>query len=70
VKKWLSSEYHKLGLYENFKAKIKDLLWNNMKQAHVRANIYNDRYDRSGNESMTEHYTQYASLAANLVSPV
>jgi len=51
----MNTEYHKLASYENLKGKLKDLLWNDMKQVHIRCNIYNDIFDTKGGESMAEH---------------
>jgi hypothetical protein len=41
-----------------------------MRQAQIRCSIYKDRWDRQKNETYTEHYIQYASLASILNPPI
>jgi hypothetical protein len=35
AKNWVSSEYHKLDLYEGFKSQFSKLFWNELEQARV-----------------------------------
>jgi hypothetical protein len=39
TKAWLSAEYRKLGTYEDFRAQITQLLWNDQKQSYSLQNI-------------------------------
>jgi hypothetical protein len=45
---------------------MKVVFWNDMKQAQIRCDIYNDRYDRNENEPKAKYYIRYVSLAASL----
>jgi hypothetical protein len=67
---WVSSEYHKLDSYQDFKSQFSKLFWNELEQAIGRCDIYQGKYDRNDGESMTEHYVRYARLAANLQPPL
>ena len=67
---WVSSEYHKIDSYQSFKMQFSKLFWNELEQSRVRCDIYQGKYDKSGGESMTEHYVRYARLAANLQPPL
>jgi hypothetical protein len=70
TKAWISAEYHKLGSYENFRTQITQLLWNDQKQSNVRCKIFQDKYDKNGEESLAAHYLRYVNLAANLYPPL
>jgi len=67
---WVSSEYHKIDSYQSFKSQLSKLFWNELEQSRDRCDIYQGKYDRNGGESMTDYYVRYASLAANLQSPL
>jgi hypothetical protein len=66
---WVSSKYRKLDSYQGFKSQVSKLFWNELKQARVRCDIYQGKYDRNEGESMTENYVRYVRLAANLLPP-
>ena len=70
TKAWLSAEYYKLGSYENFKTQVTQLLWNDQKQSSIRCKIFQDKYDRNGEETLAAHYLRYVNLAANLHPPL
>ena len=70
TKTWLSAEYHKLGTYENFKTQITQLLWNDQKQSSIRCKIFQDKYNKNGEETLAAHYLRYVNLAANLQPPL
>ena len=70
TKAWLSAEYYKLGTYEYFRAQVTQLLWNDRKQSSIRCKIFQDKYDRNGEETLAAHYLTYMNLAANLHPPL
>jgi Skp family chaperone for outer membrane proteins len=70
TKAWLSAEYYKLGTYENFRTQVAQLLWNDQKQSSIRCKIFQDKYDRDGEETLAAHYLKYVNLAANLHPPL
>jgi hypothetical protein len=70
TKAWLSAEYYKLGTYENFRMQVTQLLWNDQKQSSIRCKIFQDKYDRNGEETLAAHYLRYVNLAANLHPPL
>jgi hypothetical protein len=41
-------------------------LWNNQKQSSIRCKIFQDKFDRDGEETLAAHYLRYVNLAANL----
>ena len=56
TKAWLSAEYYKLGTYENFRTQVTQLLWNDHKQSSIRCRIFQDIFDRNGEETLAAHY--------------
>jgi len=66
TKAWLSAEYYKLDTYQNFKTQVTQLLWNDQKQSSIRCKIFQDKFDRNGEETLAAHYLRYVNLAANL----
>jgi len=70
TKAWLSAEYYKLGTYENFRTQVTQLLWNDQKQSSIRCKIFQDKFDRNGEETLAAHYLRYVNLAANLHPPL
>jgi hypothetical protein len=70
TKAWLSAEYYKLGTYENFRIQVTQLLWNDQKQSRIRCKIFQDKFDRNGEEKLAAHYLRYVNLAANLHPPL
>jgi hypothetical protein len=70
TKAWLSAEYYKLETYENFRTQVTQLLWNDQKQSSIRCKIFQDKFDRNGEETLAAHYLRYVNLAANLHPPL
>jgi hypothetical protein len=70
TKAWLSAEYYKLETYENFKTQVMKLLWNDQKQSGIRCSIFQDKYDKSGGETLAAHYLKYVNMAAYLHPPL
>jgi hypothetical protein len=70
TKAWLSAEYYELGTYENFRTLVTQLLWNDQKQTSIRCKIFQDKYDRNGEETLAAHYLRYANFATNLHPPL
>jgi len=70
IKAWLSAEYYKLVTYQNFRAQVTQLLWNDQKQSSIRCKIFQDKFYRNGEETLAAHYQRYVNLAANLHSPL
>jgi len=70
TKAWLSAEYYKLGSYENFSTQVTQLLWNDHKKSSIRCRIFQDIFDRNGEETEAAHYLRYVNLAENLHPPL
>jgi len=70
TKAWLSAEYYKFGTYENFRTQVTQLLWNDQKQSSIRCKIFQDKFDRNGEETLAAHYLRYVNLATNLYPPL
>jgi len=56
TKAWLSAEYYKLGKHENFRKQVTQVMWNDQKQSSIRCKIFQDKYDRNGEETLAAHY--------------
>ena len=52
--------------YQNFRTQVTQLLWNDQKQSSIRCKIFQDKFDRNGEETLAAHYLRYVNLAANL----
>ena len=70
AKSWMQAVYHDLHSYDEFKQKLTQLLWNEVRQSSVRVSIFQDRYDRRSEKTMQSHFPKYAGLAANLQPPL
>jgi len=57
-------------MYENFRTQATQLLWNDQKQSSIRCKIFQDKFDRNGEETLAAHYLRYVNLAANLHPPL
>jgi hypothetical protein len=70
AKAWLSAEYYKLETFGNFRTQATQLLWNDQKQSSIRCKIFQDKFDRNGEETLAAHYLRHVNLAANLHPPL
>jgi hypothetical protein len=67
TKAWLSARYNELRTYENFRTQVTKLLWNDQKQSNICCKIFQDKYDRNGEETLAAHYLRYVNFAANMM---
>jgi hypothetical protein len=65
-KQWFTSVYKDLQDYSHFKKAFTELLWSPQIQSQVRAQLYQDRYDKSSGESLSFHFLMYSMTATNL----
>jgi len=70
AKQWFATVYDTVGSYENFKTAFANLLWGQTRQAQIRCSIYQDHWERRSDETYTEHYIRYASMATMLNLPL
>jgi hypothetical protein len=63
---WLSAVAPHIQNYEQFKLAFRRNLWSTNKQSIVKCSIYQDRYQKGSNLSMSEHFLKYAVLASYL----
>jgi hypothetical protein len=66
TQQWVVTIYKELRSYDHFKQAITELLWSAQIQSQVRYSIYQDRFNKSGDESLSAHFLRYAMIAANL----
>jgi len=66
TQQWVVTIYKELRSYDHFKQVITELLWSPENQSQVRCSIYQDRFNKSGDESLSAHFLRYATMAANL----
>jgi hypothetical protein len=65
-KQWLAAISHTLTNYEQFKSAFAKNYWSQSHQNLVKCSIYQDKYDRQSNLSMSSHFIKYAVLASYL----
>ena len=51
VRQWVNTIYREIKDYDHFKQAITELLWNPQVQSHIRCSIYQDRFNRNGEDS-------------------
>jgi hypothetical protein len=66
AKQWFTAIYKDLVSYEHFKRAITELLWNPQIQSRTRCALYQDRFDKGKDESMSAHFLRYSVITANL----
>jgi hypothetical protein len=71
TQQWLVTIYKDLRSYDHFKQAVTEMLWSPQIQSQVRCLIYQDRFNKSGDESMSAHFfLRYAMIAANLTPKI
>jgi hypothetical protein len=65
---WLSAVAPHIQNYEQFKLTFRRNFWSASKQSIVKCSIYQDRYQKCSNLSMSEHFLKCAVLASYLSS--
>jgi hypothetical protein len=65
-KQWLAAISHTLTNYEQFKSAFAKDHWSQSHQNLVNCRIYQDKYYRQSNLSMSSHFIKYAVLASYL----
>jgi hypothetical protein len=60
AKRWLQSVQADLKDYDEFKTGFTELLWNASIQAEIRSSVYQDKYDRSSGETLSDHFLKYS----------
>jgi hypothetical protein len=53
AKQWFTAVHKDLVSYDHFKKSITELLWNPQIQSQVRISLYQDKFDKSKNETMS-----------------
>jgi hypothetical protein len=65
-KQWLETVSHKLTDYGDFKAAFLQVWWSAAQQSLARCNLYQGRYNRQSNLTLSGHFLQYATLGSYL----
>jgi hypothetical protein len=56
VRQWVTTIYKEIKDYDHFKQAISELLWGPQVQSQVRCSIYQDKFDRTGDDSLSAHF--------------
>jgi hypothetical protein len=56
TQQWVVTIYKELRYYNHFKQAIVELLWSPQIQSQVRCSIYQDKFNKSGNERLSAHF--------------
>jgi hypothetical protein len=65
VRQWVTTIHKEIKDYDRFKQAIIELLWSPQVQSQV-CSIYQDKFGRTGYDSLSAHFMRYATVAANL----
>jgi hypothetical protein len=66
TRQWFAAIYKDLTIYQHFKRAITELLWSPQMQSRTRCALYQDKYDKSRDESMSSHFLKYCVMAEHL----
>jgi hypothetical protein len=66
VRQWVTTMHREFKDYDHFKQAITELLWSPQIQSQVRCSLYQDKFNRNGDNSLSAHFLRYATMAANL----
>jgi hypothetical protein len=66
AKLWLAAISHTLANYEQFKIAFANNYWSQSHKNLVKCSIYQDKYDRQSDLSMSSHFRKFAVLASYL----
>jgi len=66
TRQWFAAIYKDLTNYQHFKRAITELLFSPQMQSRTRCALYQDKYDKSRDESMSSHILKYCVMAAHL----
>jgi hypothetical protein len=66
VRQWVTTIYKEIRDYDSFKQAITELLRSPQVQSQVRCYIYQDKFNRNGDDILSTHFLRYATMAANL----
>jgi len=56
AQQWVVTIYKELRSYDHFKQAITQLLWSPQIQSQVRCSIYQDRFNKNGDKSLSAHF--------------
>jgi hypothetical protein len=66
TQQWVVTIYTELRSYDHFKQAITELLWSPQIQSQVRCSIYQDRFNKCGDEILSAHFLRYTMMVAKL----
>jgi hypothetical protein len=56
TEQWVVTIYKELRSYDHFKQAITELSWSPQIQSQVRCSLYQDIFNKSGDESLSAHF--------------
>jgi hypothetical protein len=65
-RQWLEAVSDKLKNYEDFKQAFLNTWWSPSQQSLVKCSIYQGKYDRRSNLTLSDHFLKYATMASYL----
>jgi hypothetical protein len=65
-KQWVETVSRNLPDYDTFKRAFLEAWWSNSRQSLVRCSLYQAKYNRSSNLSLSGHFLKYATMASYL----
>jgi hypothetical protein len=63
---WVETVINNISDYELFKKEFLNTWWSSSQQSLIKCSIYQDKYDRHSNMSLSAHFLKYATVATYL----
>jgi hypothetical protein len=63
---WVETIINQVRDYESFKREFLNTWWSTSQQSLVKCSLYQDRYDKRSNMSLSAHFLKYATIATYL----
>ncbi|KDR13327.1 hypothetical protein L798_12952 [Zootermopsis nevadensis] len=70
AKSWILATAGTFQNYEKFKSSFIRQFWSNESQSETRCRIYQEKFSRQSDKSMSDHFLKYAVLARHLQPPM
>jgi hypothetical protein len=65
-KQWIETVLNHINDYEIFKKEFLNTWWSTTQQSLIKCSIYQDKYDKQANTSLSAHFLKYVRMATYL----
>jgi hypothetical protein len=65
-KQWAETIINRISSYDNFKQEFLSTWWSTSHQSLVKCSLYQDKYNKQSNLSLSAHFLKYTTMASYL----